>query len=296
MQKFIKKNTIISIFGLVSILIAVSYAVTYNMPDYFGIEGWYSLLNNISISYIAALIFYVLQVYKPECENSRRAQAVLKPLFLDLIEFIEVTITCCRKYVSVDEKGKIAIDWWNKEQKVIYFVPVIEDSNSSRQQSAIRKSEIDLRGMETIYKSKIKEIKERIDFRECDQNILNAFSKLEAVTFFRSTFIPALMFDRTIVGIPGFQNSVDNLEVVKDEFKRCCGITCKYEVRDADNMEIAMCEAIFCKNALQASSVAEFNEASQREFIRLQLKPLITDEEQLNGLIDTIMSEIIKHK
>ena len=50
--------------GLVSILITVSYAITYNMPDYFGIESWYSLFNNISISYIAALIFYVLQVYK----------------------------------------------------------------------------------------------------------------------------------------------------------------------------------------------------------------------------------------
>ena len=69
------------------------------MPDYLGIESWYSLLNNISISYIAALIFYVLQVYKPECENSKKAYMTLEPLFLELIQFIEVTIACCRKYI-----------------------------------------------------------------------------------------------------------------------------------------------------------------------------------------------------
>ena len=92
MKKFLKRNFIISIFGFISVLITASYAITYNMPDYFGIESWYSLFNNISISYIAALIFYVLQVYKPECEKSRKAQAALTPLFLDLIQFIEIAI------------------------------------------------------------------------------------------------------------------------------------------------------------------------------------------------------------
>ena len=62
MRKFIKKNKIISIFGFISILITVSY--------------------------------------KPECENSKKAYMTLKPLFLELIQFIEITIACC---VIVDE-------------------------------------------------------------------------------------------------------------------------------------------------------------------------------------------------
>ena len=41
MIKLIKRNKIISVFGAISILISVSYAITYNMPDYFGIESWY---------------------------------------------------------------------------------------------------------------------------------------------------------------------------------------------------------------------------------------------------------------
>lgn len=296
MKKFIQRNTIISVFGFISLFIAFSYAFTYNMPDYWGIESWFSFFNNLSISYIAALIFYVLQVYKPECENSRRAQTILEPLFLDLIKFMEVTISCCRKYVSLDENDIIVIDWWNKEQKIIYFVPVVSDSTGCSNQSAIRKSKSDLRGIDNTYKSKIREIKERIDFRECDSNILNALSKLESIDFFRSTVITALMFEGSFVRFSGFQESVNKFEQIKDEFKQSCGIDCKYDVRNAENEEIAICEAIFYKNALQTASVDEFNEMIYRESIKVQLKPLISDEAQLNIIIDNILEEIMSKK
>lgn len=294
MIKFVKRNMIISIFGFISICISASYAITYFMPDYLGIESWYSLFNNISISYIAALIFYVLQVYKPGCDNGKRAKVILEPLFLDLVKFIEITIACCRKYVSIDEKGKLVIDWWDKEQKVLYFVPIKDGSDNQSKGSAIRKSEVELRKIDNIYKSKIKEIKERIDFRDCDTEILSALSKLEACDFFRSTVIAALMFDRSIVGFPGFQNSVDQFEIIKDEFKRCCQITCKYKVRDAEDMEMALNEAVFYKNALQVESVDKFNETLYSEFIKKKMEPLVKDEEQLNQLVDSAMLEIVK--
>ena len=68
-QKFYKKNRKISQIGILALVISGSYVLTYNMPDYFGIEPIYSFLNNVSISYIAALIFFVVQVYIPEEEN-----------------------------------------------------------------------------------------------------------------------------------------------------------------------------------------------------------------------------------
>ncbi len=294
MKKFLKRNFIISIFGFISVLITASYAITYNMPDYFRIESWYSLFNNISISYIAALIFYVLQVYKPECEKSRKAQAALTPLFLDLIQFIEIAIDCCRKYVSIDEAGKIKIDWWDKEKKVMYFIPVIDNSNNCGHRPAIRKSVEDLRETDNIYKSKIKEMKDRIDFRECDPDILNALSKLEAADFFKSIVNVILMFEGTFITFPDFQKQVDKFETLKNEFKRCCGITCEYRVRNAENIEIAASDAIFYKKALQATSVDEFNEIAYREYLKLQLKSLIPDEMQLNELIDCILAEVMK--
>lgn len=295
MIKFIKRNTIISIFGFISILISVSYAITYHMPDYFNIENWYSLFNNISISYIAALIFYVLQVYKPECDNSKKAQVILEPLFLDLIKFIEITIACCRKYVSIDETGKIVINWWDEEQKILYFVPIINGSNGHSNKSAIRKSKAELKQIDNIYKSKITEIKERIDFRDCDVDIRRVISKLEATDFFRNTIIVALMFEKSFIAFPEFQNSVDQFEKIKDELKRLCGITYKYEVRNAEDMEMALNEAIFHENALQAGSVDKFNETLYREFIKKKLKPLVANEEQLNQLVDSAIYQMTKH-
>jgi len=64
-------------------------------------------------------------------------------------------------------------------------------------------------------------------------------------------------------------------------------------VRDAEKIEIAACEAIFCKNALQATSVDEFNKITYREFLRMQLKPLITNEGELNQLVDAILLDIM---
>ena len=120
MKKFIKRNVLISIFGLISAVIVISYAITYHMPDYFGIEGWYSLFNNISISYIAALIFYIFQVYKPECDKQKRVHMILNPAFSDLIEYMETAIACCRKYISINENGIVVINWLNKEEAIIY--------------------------------------------------------------------------------------------------------------------------------------------------------------------------------
>lgn len=294
MIKFIKRNAIISFFGLISVVISASYAITYNMPDYFGIESWYSLFNNISISYIAALVFYVLQVYKPECDNSKRAQVILEPLFLDLVKFMEVTIACCRKYVSVSDTGHIAINWWGKEQKILYFVPTIEDSNGEGHETAVRKSELELRKIDDIYKSKILEIKNRIVFRDCDPDILNALSKLEASDFFKFTIASALMFDRGFVTYSGFPSNVNKFEGLKDEFKKCCGITHKYGVRDAEDMEIALNETIFYKGALSKSSIEEFDEKLYREYLKKQFKSMNISEEQREQLIDSIMQDVMK--
>lgn len=291
MKDFIKRNRILSRLGLVAALISISYAVTFRMPDYFGIEGWYSLLNNISISYIAALIFYALQVYMPENESRKRALMIMEPLFLDLVKFMEITIACCKRYVNIDDKGKLKINWWNKEKKILYFVPK-SDSDNGDNQSAIKKSEVDLRALGTIYKSKIKEIKDRINFRDCDVQIINVLSKLEASDFYESTIIPALMFDGSFIGFPGFQESVNKFEVLKDEFKRSCGILNNYNVKDAENKDIALYETIFCQNGLNASTINELNETVRKEYIRAQLKAEISDEKQVDELLEIILQMI----
>ena len=56
-KQFYLTNKGISIIGIISVMISMSYVLTYKMPDYFGIEPLYAWLNSIAISYIAAMIF-----------------------------------------------------------------------------------------------------------------------------------------------------------------------------------------------------------------------------------------------
>lgn len=290
--KFWEKNRIITIIGIVAAFISVTYCITYDMPDYFGIEAWFAFLNNLSISYIAAFIFYILQVYKPEHENHKKAQVILNPLFLDLVRFVEITIACCRKYIKISEDGTISIDWKNQDQKVIYFIPTTDTDNSHR--PAIKKTETDLKNIEKVFKSKIDEIKSRISFKECDPDILMALSKLEAINFFNSVFVSVLMFERTFIKFPDFFKEVDKFELAKDEFKNYCRITDKYDVRDAEDAEIAACEVIFYKDALQSKSANEFTEIALREYVSMQLKSFITDEKILNELLNSIFPIVLE--
>lgn len=291
-KEFIKRNTIISVFGIVSILIAISYAATYNMPDYFGIEGWYSLLTNISISYIAALIFYVLQVYKPECEGRKRAKESLVSLFADLVKFSEITIACCRKYISIDADSKLTIQWYDKERKMLYFVPVVNGTTKVEHRPAVRKTSGEIQMIGKIYRSKIDEIKNRIEFKECDSDIVHALSKMEASNFFNSSITSALMFAETFIEFPGFQHQVDEFEKVENDFKQCCEISCSYGIRDAEAIEISVSEAIYHKNALQSSSVKDFNSLVFREHVKTELKQFGLDDNTLNQILDSIMSNI----
>ena len=65
----------------------------------------------------------------------------------------------------------------------MYFIPVIDNSNNCDHRPAIRKSVEDLRETDNIYKSKIKEMKDRIDFRECDPDILKCSLKIRGCGF-----------------------------------------------------------------------------------------------------------------
>ena len=100
------------------------------------------------------------------------------------------------------------------------------------------------------------------------------------------------MFEGTFIRFSDFQAQVDKLESIKDDFKKCCRITFRYDIRDAEDTEIAACKAIFYKNALQATSIDEFNEITYREYLRLQLEPLVPEETELKALIENIWTQV----
>ena len=289
MQSFKKVYKTIFIIGICAIIISISYAITYYMPDYLGIEGWYSLLNNISISYIAALIFFVLQVYIPEYRSAKKAEAVMNPLFLDLSAYIEETIAICRTFMRINEGGKITVDWKNANDKVIYYVPELEGTTGSGNLVATRKTEKDLIAAGKIYSAKIEKIKDRIEFKNCNPDIIDAISELDSSNFFSTTFPIAILAAGTMFGFPDFQKLVNSMEQVNNKFKAACNISQKHKVRAANDEEIVVCETFFCREAWRSQTVEDFNQALLKEKLRQHLKTIIDDENEINRLLDGVL-------
>lgn len=294
-KEFFKRNLVISLFGIASVFIAVIYAATYMMPDYLEIEGWFSLLTNIAVSYIAALVFYILQVYKPECEGRKRAKESLTPLFEKLIELIELTILCCRKYVSISADEKVTIQWVDPKEKSLCFNFVQNGSSVKNGRRGVIKTECEIQNLGTVYKSQFDEIKNRIDFRDCDPEIVHALSKLESSHFFSHTLPSLLMVADTIVSYPGFKLSVDQLEKDVIDFKKCCGIATTYEIKDAEPMDIAMYKVARSRKMLQAASIRELNAVVMRQYIEDQLKAQNienVESDSINQIIESILAEM----
>ena len=78
---FIVNNALISLAGALALLYCCVCAFfkmspTFNVPV--ELQPWGELANNISISVIAAVIFYIVQVYLPNRKRDRVLRACLK--------------------------------------------------------------------------------------------------------------------------------------------------------------------------------------------------------------------------
>lgn len=292
MKTFIQKHKLLSIFGGIAVAIVLSYAITYNMPDYFGIEGWYSLANNISISYIAALIFYVFQVYKPKLDNSKKASVTLKPVFLELTKFIEVTIECCRKYVKIEDSGKINISWSDPDEKAIYFA--VGNSNEERitGRPPKRKTEKELLQINQLYKEKINSIKNRIDFNYCDEEIITLLSELESTEFYSTDIPMILIYDGGFYKFPTFNEKIKELEALKDRFKKSCEIEERFVIREADTIERAAFKAIAYDDALKSPTTEIFGEKVIKEYCNQVLATKIPDKNERKKAIEDSFEKI----
>lgn len=289
---FTQKHKFLSLFGGIAIVIVLSYAITYNMPDYLGIEGWYSLANNISISYIAALIFFVLQVYKPKLDNSKKASVTLKPVFLELIKFIEVTIECCRQYIKIGDNGEISISWSNSDEKSIYFAVGNSTEERITGRPPKRKTEKELFQINQLYKEKMNTIKNRIDFNYCDEEIITLLSELESTEFYSSDIPVILTYNGGFYKFPTFNDKVNELEALKNRFKSSCGITESFMIREADDIERAAYKVIAYDDALKSPTAGSFGEKVIREYCNQVLASKIPDESERKKAIEDNFEKI----
>lgn len=83
---FVKRNSVIFSFFIVSLIIILSYLLTMDCPELFiGAEKWFNLMFQLSVGYIINFMFYVTQVYIP---NNKRDSIVRQNISIRINQIV----------------------------------------------------------------------------------------------------------------------------------------------------------------------------------------------------------------
>lgn len=265
--KFYKKNKAISNLGIIMLIISFSYAITYNMPDVLGIEAYYSLLNNICISYVAALIFYVFQVYIPEKRNNNKFMEIMINKFADFIKLNEIILLLCDKHIIINEKGA-TISWNGDGEKIYLKVKTPIDPKNCELKYYTKQQLLD---MKKEYSRKLSEIKESALINYCDSEILEKLSEIEKQDFY-TTFANIIRFANSDMGFRDARDSINNFKKLNKELKQLCSVSTIYYLEDASKEDIRQTDALY--NCLRSNTlrINVFNREIIKDSIKEQAK------------------------
>lgn len=285
--EFYKRNKAISIIGVVAFGISISYAITYNMPDYFGIEPYYALANNICISYIAALIFFVVQVYIPERMNHRNCMEILKNKFDDLTKFNELVVLLFEKHIKVNERG--ATINWNGDNEKIYLKAMSSDVLRGPNVSMYTKAE--LLNLKNTFDSKLNAIKETAVIKYCDYEILDKISQLEKQNFY-SSLAYVIKYADTDIGFKSVDDDVKEFKRINEELKELCCILEHYQLIEVTQEDVWQIDAIYKNIANNSLSIQSINREIMKTTIEEGLKKdgMVISEQDLEKVCDMVMS------
>lgn len=285
---FYKKNKAISNLGIIMLIISFSYAITYNMPDILGIEAYYSLLNNICISYVAALIFYVFQVYIPEKRNNNKFMEVMTNKFFDFIKLNEIILLLCDKHIIINEKGVI-ISWNGDGEKIYLKVKTSTDPKSSE---LIYYTKQQLLDMKKEYSRKLNEIKESTLINYCDSEILEKLSEIEKQDFY-TIFANIIRFANSDIGFRDARDSINYFKKLNEELKQLCSVSTIRYLDEVSKEDIQQTDAIY--NCLRSNTLKI--KVYNREVLKANIKEQAKDQgfelsdQTIEMMCDTVMNQ-----
>lgn len=107
-SRFIKRNKLIFVFFIFSIVIIISYIVTINLPELFvGAEHWYNLLFQLSIGYIINFMFYITQVYIPNNKRDLTVRQCISARLNRIIQDMKSNISCLAQIYLENHTGDV---------------------------------------------------------------------------------------------------------------------------------------------------------------------------------------------
>lgn len=258
----INKKGLLWIFLIVSILIIIVNIIFDKEISFLNV------FTNISISYIAAMIFYYFQTIISNKKYKEIAYQVLNPSFFKLIEMIEVTIKFVDKYIDFNNNG-IKINWnGDNDEKAIYF----QYTNGVNEILIPRK----------IKKESI--LKSQLDFRNLvnDIRISNFYKYLdnELIILIEKIFTIDLFYDVAILF--NSEESVSDLNYLKqkimkyscnvEELKNLTKIHCFYKIIDIKSDSVLRKCGDFMYDLLYfCKDIKLYNKIIEDEYIRNNL-------------------------
>ncbi len=285
-KQFFLADKGISIIGIISVMISISYVLTYKMPDYFGIEPIYAWLNNIAISYVAAMIFFVVQVYIPEQKNKKQCMEVLRSNFIDLAKFIDLTILVCQKHIEIKDKGANLL--WNGDGEKIYIKYLRCDDINKFFDKSYTKTEIF--GLVNQYNKKIDKIKESSVIKFCAYEILEILTKLETINFY-ANIQHIIEYANTEINFQSFKVAIEDFKNLNNKLKSMCMIDIKYQLCEVEEIDKVYADLPRSNVIQNTTSVREFNVEIQKQNIRNQLKAQGTElpDEYINAMAQYVV-------
>lgn len=170
-SKFYNQNKGISVCFIISLLIAISYIATLELPEIIdGIEKWYNLAFQFSIGIICSFIFYIFQVYIPDKKRNEEINKCIKSRLITIKYKMKNQIDALSYAILGEEKGI-----YTKEQ----LLKIAKEFDTNTKVNVINENKRYLTGIELIY-GNIEEIKIETDkiFMYYNRNISVEIMKL----------------------------------------------------------------------------------------------------------------------
>lgn len=185
-----KENKILCIITTISVLIIISYIITYDMPELIpGIGLWYTLFYDLSLGVLINFLFFIFQLFLPNLKKQKTAFNIAKPKLEWLYFLLSDIILSTDNYVKINDDETLEVPADTK-----YFIRHNVDAN----EGWLIRMDFSLEGIERYYNQVVKtldEITSNISYANNDYELIETLSKLQRNEFLKKLKYAIKKFD-----------------------------------------------------------------------------------------------------
>ena len=292
-RDFIKGNRAIVVTGIVAIgycIVCVIFKSDTKLNVNAAIRPWGEFLFNMSISVIAAVIFYIVQVFIPERSNRKKCMEILRSKLVDLITFVDVSILACKKYIRIKDNGA-EILWDCKEEGKVYFKILKQNAPKATTLKSYTKAEIF--NLSKEFNKKIDNIKNSTLVNYCEYTLLESISQLEQCNFF-AMLNNVIIFADTELGLKSFDESIDLIQILNNKIKKLCLIEDEFELGELNELEKRVADLPRRNVVQELNSIEEFNKNNIKAVVKSEIKNNFGEMNITEEVLDQVGNQILE--